>query len=166
MKPKNLVIASAVLLILAFVAGAYYYSGQQAQQAAQLAAKNQTVLLRSHSPTFGNANAPVQIVEFLDPACGTCRDFYPLVKSMMASEAAMTSTVLSETLMPRDSCPNSRPTSLPTAAAPAGSVPPEIEQPGVAAIVRSNSRPMRPAAPITAIFINAPVLNFRAAPGV
>ena len=85
MKPKNLIIASAVLLIIAFVAGAYFYKGQQAQQAAQLAANNQTLLLRSHSPTFGDANAPIQIVEFLDPACGTCRDFFPLVKSMMAA---------------------------------------------------------------------------------
>jgi protein-disulfide isomerase len=26
----------------------------------------------------------VTIVEFLDPACGTCREFYPLVKGIMA----------------------------------------------------------------------------------
>jgi protein-disulfide isomerase len=28
----------------------------------------------------------VTIVEFLDPACGTCRRFYPLVKAMMAEQ--------------------------------------------------------------------------------
>ncbi len=34
---------------------------------------------------FGNADAPVHIVEFFDPACGTCREFYPLVKNLMAA---------------------------------------------------------------------------------
>ncbi|MFT5807231.1 MAG: protein-disulfide isomerase [Moritella dasanensis] len=31
--------------------------------------------------TFGNKNAKVTIVEFFDPACESCRAFYPLVKS-------------------------------------------------------------------------------------
>ena len=38
-----------------------------------------------HSPTLGKDDAPVVIVEFLDPACETCREFYPLVKKMMAA---------------------------------------------------------------------------------
>jgi protein-disulfide isomerase len=29
-------------------------------------------------------DAPVVIVEFFDPACGTCRTFYPMVKQLMA----------------------------------------------------------------------------------
>lgn len=37
-------------------------------------------LASKHSPTTGNPNAPVHIVEFLDPACETCATFYPLVK--------------------------------------------------------------------------------------
>lgn len=41
--------------------------------------------MRLHSPALGRADAPVVIVEFLDPACGTCRDFYPFVKQMMAA---------------------------------------------------------------------------------
>jgi protein-disulfide isomerase len=43
------------------------------------------LLVRFHSPSFGDANAKVHIVEFLDPACGTCRDFYPFVKQMIAA---------------------------------------------------------------------------------
>jgi protein-disulfide isomerase len=34
--------------------------------------------------TAGNPAAKVHIVEFLDPACETCREFYPLVKKMVA----------------------------------------------------------------------------------
>ncbi len=83
MKQKNIFIAAAALLLVVFIAGAWFYSNRQAEQAAQLAAKNQLALARAQAPSFGNPNAPVQIVEFFDPACGTCRDFYPLVKEMM-----------------------------------------------------------------------------------
>ena len=38
-----------------------------------------------HSPTYGKADAPVTIVEFIDPACETCRAFYPMVKAMIAA---------------------------------------------------------------------------------
>ena len=85
MKQKNLFIAVVALLILAFAGGAVFYKKQQAEQAAQLAAKNMAALVRADAPTFGNPNAPVHIVEFFDPACETCREFYPLVKALMTA---------------------------------------------------------------------------------
>ena len=85
MKQKNLFIAVLAVLVLVAAAGTFMYKKQQAGQASQPAAQNQAVLVRADSPTFGNPNAPVHIVEFFDPACGTCRDFYPLVKAMMAA---------------------------------------------------------------------------------
>ncbi len=44
----------------------------------------QTALASEHSPTLGPPDAKVHIVEFLDPACGTCALFYPMVKGWMA----------------------------------------------------------------------------------
>ena len=44
----------------------------------------QAALASEHSPTLGDAGAKVHIVEFLDPACGTCALFYPMVKGWMA----------------------------------------------------------------------------------
>jgi protein-disulfide isomerase len=85
MKQKNLFIAAVAVLVLVFAGGAFVYKKQQADQAAQLAAQNMAALVRTDAPTFGNPNAPVHIVEFFDPACGTCREFYPLVKAMMAA---------------------------------------------------------------------------------
>lgn len=85
MKQKNIFIASAVLLILVFIVGAFIYKDQQAEQATLEAEKNQAALVRAYSPTFGLPDAPVHIVEFFDPACGTCREFYPIVKDMMAA---------------------------------------------------------------------------------
>ncbi len=85
MKQKALFIVAAVGLLLAFFMGAWFYSTQKADQATQQAEANRAVLVRMHSPTLGRAEAPVVIVEFFDPACETCRDFYPLVKEMMAA---------------------------------------------------------------------------------
>ncbi len=85
MKQKNLFIAVLAVVLLAFAGGAYFYKNQQAQQAAALTQKNLASLVRADAPTFGNPNAPVHIVEFFDPACGTCREFYPLVKAMLTA---------------------------------------------------------------------------------
>jgi protein-disulfide isomerase len=41
-------------------------------------------LASEHAPTLGPSDAKVHIVEFLDPACGTCALFYPMVKGWMA----------------------------------------------------------------------------------
>jgi protein-disulfide isomerase len=40
-------------------------------------------LVRFHSPVLGPAQAPVTIVEFLDPACEACRAFAPIVKQIL-----------------------------------------------------------------------------------
>jgi protein-disulfide isomerase len=83
MKQKNLFMVVLAVLILVFAGGTFLYKKQQAEQAAQLVAQNIAALVRADAPSFGNPNAPVHIVEFFDPACGTCREFYPLVKAMM-----------------------------------------------------------------------------------
>ena len=39
--------------------------------------------MRPHSPVLGPAQAPVTVVEFLDPACEACRAFAPVVKQIL-----------------------------------------------------------------------------------
>jgi protein-disulfide isomerase len=41
-------------------------------------------LASEQAPTLGEATARVHVVEFLDPACETCAQFYPVVKQLMA----------------------------------------------------------------------------------
>jgi protein-disulfide isomerase len=84
MKQKSIFITVVALLILAFAGGAFLFNKQKAEQAEKVLAQNRQLLVRVHSPRVGNANAPVHIVEFFDPACGTCAEFYPLVKKMLA----------------------------------------------------------------------------------
>lgn len=85
MKQKLLFAAAAAALLAAFALGVLIYKTKQGEQSAQLAERNRANLVRMHSPSVGRADAPVEIVEFLDPACGTCRAFYPAVKQMMAA---------------------------------------------------------------------------------
>jgi protein-disulfide isomerase len=51
--------------------------------AAQSPLADRSVLTRFHSPTFGDASAKVEIVEFFDPACEACRAMYPAVKRIL-----------------------------------------------------------------------------------
>jgi len=94
MKQKTIFLLSALVLLLVFIAGVFVFSTQKNNQASQLAEVNQTALIRMHSPSLGSADAPVVIVEFLDPACETCSAFYPLVKEMMASNPGKIRLVL------------------------------------------------------------------------
>jgi protein-disulfide isomerase len=83
MKRKSLLIAAAVVLVVAAIAAALVYQSRQGEAARALA--RQTLLVRDYAPTVGPPEAKVHIVEFLDPACETCRSFYPFVKRMMAA---------------------------------------------------------------------------------
>jgi protein-disulfide isomerase len=83
MKQKHIFIASAVVMLLVFVFGAFSYKTQKSEQTSRTLAQHKEALVRFHSPTIGEGNAKVHIVEFLDPACETCSEFYPLVKKMM-----------------------------------------------------------------------------------
>lgn len=80
---KTLFISAGVVLLLVFLAGLLYFKAEKAAQAELLAAQNRTGLVREYSPTLGPTAAKVRIVEFLDPACGTCKRFYPFVKDML-----------------------------------------------------------------------------------
>ena len=83
MKKPTIVIASAVVVALVFGGSAYYYKTQQAQEISKLAGAEESVFVRAASPSMGAESAIVQLVEFFDPACESCRMMYPYVKSLM-----------------------------------------------------------------------------------
>lgn len=85
MNKRYVFFAALAALLLVFAGAAWFYSAQQEKAATERAEANRAALLRMHAPTLGPADAPVVIVEFLDPACETCSAFYPLVKQMMAA---------------------------------------------------------------------------------
>lgn len=86
MKQKTVFIFALVILASLFVVSMFAYRFHQEQQGTSAAASNRETLHRMHSPALGRAEAPVQIVEFFDPACETCAAFYPMVKQLMARD--------------------------------------------------------------------------------
>jgi protein-disulfide isomerase len=74
--------AAALVALLALLAGLAWWFF--AAPGAAPALVDRTALVRAHAPSQGRDDAAVVIVEFFDPACGTCRAFYPQVKQLMA----------------------------------------------------------------------------------
>ncbi|MDO9093586.1 MAG: thioredoxin domain-containing protein [Rubrivivax sp.] len=85
MNTKKLAVGGILILVVAaFVVGISLYRKQTQTAQDQTVRAEQTRLVRMHSPVLGPQAAPVTIVEFFDPACETCRAFYPIVKNLMA----------------------------------------------------------------------------------
>ncbi len=83
MTKRTLVVLTAIVSVVVFAAAGWWFTAKQAGNAGVQVA-DAAVLVRPHSPIFGPKTAPVTIVEFFDPACETCRAFYPVVKEIMA----------------------------------------------------------------------------------
>jgi len=84
-KQKHLVIFSAAFLLVAFVAGGLLYKSQKSATSLKAYQTNRATFIRESGPHHGNPAAKVEIVEFLDPACETCKEFYPFVTKLMAA---------------------------------------------------------------------------------
>lgn len=84
MNRRALVLGAAAVAVVAFAgAAAWYPRTPEAPPAPRPAAAGNN-LVRFHSPVVGPADAPVTIVEFLDPSCEACRAFYPFVKKILS----------------------------------------------------------------------------------
>ncbi|BAL24748.1 thioredoxin domain-containing protein [Azoarcus sp. KH32C] len=88
MNQKYLFGIVAAMMVVAFIAAAMFHgSGKGGGKASQPVA-NAAALVREQAPSLGASDARVHIVEFFDPACETCREFYPFVKKLMAAAPA------------------------------------------------------------------------------
>lgn len=72
----------AVVVVIATVFGVKYYrESKQGERRETTTADNR--LVRPDSPSLGPADAPVTLVEFLDPECESCGAFAPVVKKIL-----------------------------------------------------------------------------------
>ncbi|MCI5209039.1 MAG: disulfide bond formation protein DsbA, partial [Candidatus Electrothrix sp. ATG2] len=85
MKREHIVIVTAILLIIVFILGGYFYKKQQSEKLGFMAEENASTFVREHSLTLGSPDAKVYLIELFDPACETCRAFYPFVRKLMAA---------------------------------------------------------------------------------
>src|ERR687893_644750 len=72
----------AVVVVVAAVLGAGYYR-KSVQGVRRPAAGSDNTLVRPDSPALGPADAPVTVVEFLDPECESCGAFHPTLKRIL-----------------------------------------------------------------------------------
>lgn len=85
MSKRGIVIATALIAVTGFgLAGYVYRQSVPEENFVAALPEGGTTLIRPNSPVMGPAQARVTIVEFFDPACESCRAFYPVVKQIMA----------------------------------------------------------------------------------
>lgn len=84
MNARKLAVAGLVIAVVAvFFLGMKVYQDRTRSAQDERARAQAERLVRMHSPVLGPRTASVTIVEFFDPACETCRAFYPFVKDLM-----------------------------------------------------------------------------------
>jgi protein-disulfide isomerase len=84
MNSKKMTVIIVLGVVLAFFAFGMYSHQKRVQNSQEQKVNQQAErMVRMHSPVLGPQSAPVTIVEFFDPACETCRAFYPIVKDLM-----------------------------------------------------------------------------------
>lgn len=80
---KSITAAVVAVTLIAIVAATVLYQSEKSRPVPSGTEVHQEALASSHSPTLGDPDAKVHIVEFLDPACGTCALFFPMVKEWL-----------------------------------------------------------------------------------
>jgi len=72
----------AILVIIGTIIGTNAYRNSVQSERKPATSANAS-LVREDSPTLGNANAKITLVEFLDPECESCAAFNPTVKKIL-----------------------------------------------------------------------------------
>jgi len=83
MSKKNIVIFTAFGLMIIFLLAGVMYKNYQSNELEKMSKERAELFERPYSWSMGNKDAKVHLVEFFDPACETCAQFYPLVKDIM-----------------------------------------------------------------------------------
>ena len=78
---KILALITVVVVVAAVLGANYYRESKQGERKAPATADSR--LVRPDSPVLGSADAPVTLVEFVDPECESCGAFAPVVKKIL-----------------------------------------------------------------------------------
>ena len=94
MKKNMIIVVTSIFFVVLFIAATTIYNKQKDKQLNSASRENIEHIQRGYSPMLGPLDAKVTIVEFFDPACGTCNAFYPFVKQLMNDNPGKVNLVL------------------------------------------------------------------------
>ena len=94
MKRNILILVAATVMVGGFIIAMLAVESRDKNNAQSTVKSNASSLVREHSPMAGNGDARVTIVEFFDPACGTCRAFHPIVKNILSDNPGQVNLVV------------------------------------------------------------------------
>lgn len=83
MNKKTLFLSTLVIFATVFALAMYIFTSDKNAKNNAFISENSQALHRDNAPMKGNKSAKVTIVEFFDPACGTCSQFYPIVNDIV-----------------------------------------------------------------------------------
>jgi protein-disulfide isomerase len=78
---KILAVIGVLVVVAAVLAANYYRESKQGERKETATADNR--LVRPDSPVLGRADAPITVVEFVDPECESCGAFHPALKRIL-----------------------------------------------------------------------------------
>ncbi len=79
-----LTVGAVVLLIAGFFLAKNFYKKTEAERIGFLGQENFHLFAPEHAVRKGNKEAKVVVVEFFDPECESCREFHPIMHSIMS----------------------------------------------------------------------------------
>lgn len=84
---KNRAVVAFALLsgLVVFIAATMAYNKVEEDKMSKIAQNyNEAPFVRDYSMRFGKNQANVSVVEFLDPECGSCAAFHPIMKKVLS----------------------------------------------------------------------------------
>lgn len=85
MKNKKvlLILITVLSTLTIFMLARMIFKKQEAERVGFISQNNFSTFVPAHAPTMGAKEPKVYVVEFFDPECESCREFYPHTKMML-----------------------------------------------------------------------------------
>ncbi len=80
---KIISVLGIIIVIVGLIATKLYRDSVAKVGSEKVSSPLQPEFVREDSPTLGSKDAPVTIVEFLDPECESCKAFFPIMKDVL-----------------------------------------------------------------------------------